>query len=414
MAFPNDLSDVVVFKIHPAIGVARLSHNDDFYVFGKDPGTYKSNHVMKRQAVQFRIFAYGENHVGLGELTSAVMGKLGITAVWSARVGNRKIAHLKGLPPSSGNFVISAEASSDKDGGQLVGTLPGFAEGAAIPLGQITPTGIFIPPKTDAFRMVAGEELPIYPGSAQVADNSCDGSITVRLTTGGRNLDVLPACIVVCPQDFSPDTDEPSTLVDFLKGKLQIPPTAPPGNLYNQAARALDEAALASSTADFHPGVEMSLGEWTEVVDVKGICYSSDHDSRVDPREARVRYRPSLTDSGPGAVPGQLTSGLCSPWQSDYYACIGYWAEHLPEHAFLDENISIPVAVFRKQYADTSDQTTLRTADDIDRYIDKMGVVRTTMKIETERNPGDDVEPQVASAAPLITSPKPKRKPKPR
>jgi hypothetical protein len=36
MAFPNDLSDVLAFKIHPAIGIARLSMNDDYDVFGSD------------------------------------------------------------------------------------------------------------------------------------------------------------------------------------------------------------------------------------------------------------------------------------------------------------------------------------------------------------------------------------------
>src|ERR1700692_4436925 len=92
MAFPSDLSDVVVFKVHPAIGVARLSANDDYFIFGSDPGSYKSNNLMKRQAVQFRVFAYGDNHVGLGELSADVMDALSITAVWSAKVANRKIS----------------------------------------------------------------------------------------------------------------------------------------------------------------------------------------------------------------------------------------------------------------------------------------------------------------------------------
>src|SRR6202035_833514 len=93
MAFPSDLSDVVVFKVPPAIGVARLSANDDYFIFGSDPGSYKSNNLMKRQAVQFRVFAYGDNHVGLGELTPDLMDSLNITAVWSAKVANRKIAY---------------------------------------------------------------------------------------------------------------------------------------------------------------------------------------------------------------------------------------------------------------------------------------------------------------------------------
>ena len=98
MAFPADLSDVVAIKIHPAIAFARVANNDDYYVFGTTPSSYKSNGVMKRQAVQFRLFAYGDNHVGLGELTAGVMEDLDITAVWSARVANRKIARLEGTP----------------------------------------------------------------------------------------------------------------------------------------------------------------------------------------------------------------------------------------------------------------------------------------------------------------------------
>ena len=160
MAFPNDLNDVVVFKIHPAIGIARLSRSDDYFVFGEDPGSYKSGGVMKRQAVKFRIYAYAENHVGLGELTPKVMTALGITAVWSARVGNRKIARQKGTPPSGTAFLISAQATSDANGGQLTGALPGFEEGGSIPLGQITSTGVFIPPKARAFRKTAGDDLP--------------------------------------------------------------------------------------------------------------------------------------------------------------------------------------------------------------------------------------------------------------
>src|SRR5262245_31932637 len=157
MAFPDDLSDVIVFKIHPAIGIARVSNNDDYYVFGQDPGSYKSNGLMKRQAVQFRVFAYGENHVGLGELTPKAMTALNITAVWSAKVANRKIALLKGVPLSGTDSVIRAEASSDDaNKGQLVGSLPDFAEGAEIPMGQITDTGLFIPPTGQVFRKTLG------------------------------------------------------------------------------------------------------------------------------------------------------------------------------------------------------------------------------------------------------------------
>jgi hypothetical protein len=363
--------------------------------------------MMKRQAVQFRIYAYGDNHVGLGELTPKAMSALNITAVWSARVANRKIAKRHQSPLGSSAFVISAEASSDDaNAGQLTGTLPGFDEGAAIPFGQITATGVFIPPKSQAFRKKAGDALPPFPGDETCADNSCDGAISVRLTMAGQNLDVLPACIVVAPQDFSPDTSEDKSLIDLFKERLQIPPSAPSDNLHNQAATTLDELALRSTTQIFSPGVETSFGFSTEVASVESVFYRNSQDSRVDPRESRVRYKTTLTDTGPGAVPGQLTSGLCSPWQSDYAACIGFWTEHLPPRAYLDEETSTLVNLFRRQYADTSSSASTLSGDPdgIDRHIDQAGVVRlqSGKKVETERNKGEDMKDgvAVASAAP--------------
>jgi hypothetical protein len=393
MAFPNDLTDVVVFKIHPAIGVARVSLNDDHYVFGRDPGTYKSQGLMKRQAVQFRIFAYGANHVGLGELTADVMNDLNIAAVWSARVANRKIARLENTPLGGSAFVISAEASSDDaNRGELIGSLPQFEEGTAIPMGQITSTGLFIPPKGGVFRKTAGIPVPGYPGNNLVADTACDGSITVRLTVGAQELPALPACIVVAPQDFSPDVDPTENLTDYLRSRLHLPPPVA-GNLHNQAARTIDESALRSATADFLPGFEVSFGQFdTEVVDYDSIFYKTSQDPRIDPSEIRPRYKPSPGD--PGAVPGQLTSGLCSPWQADFTACVGYWTENLPPRGFLDENSSIGVSVFRKTYTDQSPSAPrLTSGDDFADSVDKVGVMRmmNSKLTETERNPGDDI-----------------------
>lgn len=394
MAFPNDLDDVVVFKIHPAIGIARVSKNDDYYVFGADPGTYKSNGIIKRQAVLFRVFAYGENHVGLGELTPQVINDLNVTAVWSAKVSNRKVARLEGTPLSGTEFVISAQASSDDaNSGELIGSLPQFAEGGAIHLGQIMPNGLFIPPKGGVYRRSPGDPVEPFPAlSKKVADTTCDGSVTVRLTHHGGNLEVLPACIVVAPQDFSPDTNESLTLYDWLKNELQIP-TMGGGTIHNQTARALDEAALKPATPDFSPGFEVDLGSHrSEVVDLKSIFYQSSQNPHVDPREIRVRYKLSPADQG--AVQGQLTSGLCSTWQGDFVACVDYWAEHLPGEAYLDEDTQTAVRVFRRQYANNSpDAPALHTGDDYEQHVDKMGVVRfmNGKKVETERGPGDDV-----------------------
>lgn len=395
MAYPNDLSDVVVFKIHPAIGIARLAKNDDFFVFGSDPGTYKSNKLMKRQAVQFRIFAYGANHVGLGELTEAVMQNLQITPTWTATVANRKLARLLGNAPGSTTNVISATASARPgETKALTGSLPDFQAAEAIPLGEITGKGLFIPAKGGILRRTATSKIANFPAkSTNVADTTCDGSISVNLVKGGQSLDVLPACILVAPQDFSPDVNEPTTLDDLLREKLQIPPGPAPQNEFNAAAEELDRAALRPATSIFDPGVEIGLQETrTEVPILRDAFFSSTADPRVDPREVRVRYR--ATPGGAGVVPGQLTSGLCSTWQGDYQACIGFWTVDLPETAVLDEDTSISVQAFRNIYDDHSEGalTLADSGEAVEAGIDKMGVfrMRNGKLVETERGPGDN------------------------
>ena len=89
-----------------------------------------------------------------------------------------------------------------------------------------------------------------------------------------------------------------------------------------------------------------------------------------------------------------MTSGLCSTWQGDYSACKGYWTEHLPIEVYLDEDTSTAVDLFRRKYADTGTGVTeLSTQDELNDGIDRIGVVRlrSSKKVETERDPGDDI-----------------------
>lgn len=380
MAFPGDFTDVVALKIHPAIGVARISNSDEHYVFGAPQATYKdaTKHI-KRQAVQFRIFAYGAGNAVLGELTAAVMSQLGISAVWRARVANRKAAFWRNVPLDSTNFVAAASASSDVNDGKLVGSIPQFAEGAAIPLGQITNDGLFIPPKGGVYRETPGTAIPPYPArSNAMVDTASDGEISVTLSGVADIPAVLPACILVAPQDFSPDVGSSPNLYRYLAKRIGVPHTAPASDPV-----ALDRAALASCTSDFNPGYEIGLDpDRTEVPDVRDVMF---------PQDVRIRYKQTHGDTG--AVPGQLTSGLCSPWQGDFTACVGYWAENLPPDAQLEADTSQSVLVFRRNYDDLGGTGPwLTSGDDFDRHVDRIGTVRVRngVIVETERGPGDD------------------------
>ena len=96
MSFAGKLEDIKVVKVHPAIGVARLTTNKAFFVYGEERETYKKDGLMMRQAVQFRLFAYDASNEELGELDADAMRRLRLSVKWSAQVANRKLTYKSG------------------------------------------------------------------------------------------------------------------------------------------------------------------------------------------------------------------------------------------------------------------------------------------------------------------------------
>ncbi len=113
---------MTIFRIHPAIGIARIGNSSDFYLAPEtaagelgadgtwgglplDPATNlpltaeafrDTNQALKRQAVRFRIYAYETAGYPTGEgteikLGSVVGGKTVIDLVWSVHVANKKL-----------------------------------------------------------------------------------------------------------------------------------------------------------------------------------------------------------------------------------------------------------------------------------------------------------------------------------
>jgi hypothetical protein len=382
-------ANVKVIKIHPAIGIARVSRNDDFYTYGEDPAAYKTNGLMRRQAVQFRLFAYGDNNQGIEELTPQRLADLGVNVVWHARIANRKVAAADLRADDS--FVLQAQASSNQNGGKLVGQLNGFAEGNDIPLGEIRPNGLFIPPKARIAR--ATTTTPLSGGSLHdknVSDNVGDGFISVTLTdaTSGQtvNVPILPACVLIAPADFSPEQDDPDLyprehLYDFLLQQVGGQ-NVRPANPVNATARKLDREALKRATTDFRPGIEFSPDGLP--ANLSSIFYPAAQTG--DANELRVLPRTGA--SGPGIRPGQMTLGLCSPWQFDFKACTcSYWAAQRPDSAFKDDTSPTPVKWLRKKVNDSTGSQGEITVKQLIEHVDKLGVVRVRNQraVETER-----------------------------
>lgn len=414
MAYPNDLSNVAAFKVHPAIGVARLADNDDHYEFfdyeakraaGQGASLeYMSvrdgKHWMKRQAVQFKVFAYDAGGAELGELTAEIMTALGLKATWSATVANRKNNNRS----NGATAVVEASASACGDTtSDLIGKNPWRM--GKVWLGTLTGAGVFLPPKGGVYRKTETTKIPPYSDDNgthydkdnDVLDTTCDGSITVELGDVGDR-PIVPACVLVAPQDHSPDVKAVQLgghnrdWVSSTRTLLGIPANA---QLQGQGA-AMDIAMMDTMNGDYNPGMEMCLKHTPALPNAVAAFYPRGQGA-IGPNEIRPSYEAGH------AQHGALTAGLCSVWQTDLNACLNWWTAEYPNDLnFADEPKNRMLS--REKFTD--EDTQMDDPELLNAYVDMMGVGRDELGnprklLERERAPGDDVGPTPQAPFPL-------------
>ena len=380
MAYPYDLSDVVVFKIHPAIGVARLANNDDYYEFFEYEETrnkgnalnlnYMSmqngNHWIMRQAVQFKIFAYAEDGTEVGELTEEIMTQLGLQVTWKATIANRKLNNF-----SDGNTpVVKAEAyASSREKKRLEGDNPWNDE--KVWLGNITGNGLFIPPKGGAYRKTAQTVIPPYGYHDKdngILDTTSDGSINV-IINGDIDIPVLPACVIVAPQQHSPDVNpgdiDNTRNKDFLKETRGILSIAENATLVG-VGYDMDIAMMKTINAEYNPGMEVCLKSGNALPNPANAFYPRDQ-QHIHKNEIRPSYEQGHAEHG------ALTAGLCSAWQTDLNACLNYWTSEFPNELAYDNNPDTR-KLARKIFAAYGPQ--MGDPEDLNAYIDMMDIGR--------------------------------------
>lgn len=412
MAFPNDLADVAVFKVHPAIGCARLASNDDYYEFfdyeqKRKAGQAQSlkymtlrdgKHRIMRQAVRFRIFAYRSDGSEIGELTDAAMNPLGLRATWTANVANRKLNVWSG----GATPVVTAQASATSgETKRLEGNNPWRS--GKVWLGEITGNGLFIPPKGGAYRKAQDTTIPPY-GTHQrdngILDTTCDGSISVSLAGGAADIPIVPACVIVAPQDHSPDVNPEhinnSRNVDFVKETrrlLNIPENATLAGVGYE----MDIAMMKTMNAEYSPGMEICLDGGPALPDPASAFFARGQ-QHIDKHEIRPNYA--------SAKSGQLTAGLCSAWQTDLSACLNYWTSTYPNEVGFDQDPDTR-SLARKRFASAGPQIT--NPEWLNAHIDMMEIGRDvegdpTFLHGTERDNNDDAGEAPAAPFPLDPS----------
>ena len=255
----------IVYKIHPAIGVARVgNHPDAFFVGPEAPGSagveitadgtetpiarYKEQGRVKRQAARFRVFRFQQDASGALELIGEVTADEA-RIEWRVDLVNRKAAldHSPGQfhPARPRNTGIADRDSLIIRNPQPV-TIAGANRGAQAFNGRFLGKDVYLGElRTDAKgRLLVlggrgvsesvppGEDLPEFANNDRWHDDVSDGPVTAVVTLPGQEPIAVhhPSWVVVAPPDFAPAINSIVTLYDVAfgaaveKGALQPDP----------------------------------------------------------------------------------------------------------------------------------------------------------------------------------------------
>ena len=219
-----------IYKIHPAIGLARVGNSpDEFFIGPERPGEipepsggFKDTQCrIKRQAARFRIFAHKDD----GTVEEVTNAEADIT--WTVHLVNKKAAY-----PGRGNSESQSDMTIDPgprtidgpnqqkkfDNGKI--QFSGTAE-ETVPLGEIRSNSeghLIVLGGFGAAASPDGSGMSSFWGNAGWYDDVADGPVTasIKLRTNNTAHSVEGAWIIVAPPKYAPHQDSIITLYDRL------------------------------------------------------------------------------------------------------------------------------------------------------------------------------------------------------
>ena len=274
----------IKYRIHPAIGVARVGDSPDDFFIGPEapgvpptlnkpdgssaqPGKYKDQqHKIKRQGARFRIYEYTEDDAGVATKVREISGAEA-QIEWEVHLANRKPAEKTrffAVPANSrtprnkevkdrSKLIIDPGPQRISGVNQPMKTLHGtFMDTVNVKLGDLLTDGggrlIVLgghgkSQSHDGRRLSESDDD--FADNDGWCDDTSDGAVRATVTLNGSNQKIAadPAWVIVAPPDFAPPLQNVVTLYDVV---------------YDVAAKfnsslAVTDATRVSFTTDVYP-----------------------------------------------------------------------------------------------------------------------------------------------------------------
>jgi hypothetical protein len=222
-----------MYRIHPAIGIARVGNCPDEFFIGPErvgeypapAGGFKDSQCrVKRQAARFRIFAHHDDGTA-DEITDA-----DAQITWTVHLANGKAAH-----PNRGNGadpVLTIDPGSrtltGPDQRQLFdsGIIHFTGESpVTVPLGEIRSDDanhLLVLGGFGTSASPAGNTIGSFWGNAGWYDDVSDGPVSATITLRADNSTptVEGAWVIAAPPKFAPHQDSVTTLYDRVLQRM--------------------------------------------------------------------------------------------------------------------------------------------------------------------------------------------------
>lgn len=215
------------YRIHPAIGIARLGNSPEFFIGPERPGErpeppggFKDAQCrVKRQAARFRIFAHHDDDT-VEEITAA---EADIT--WTVHLANLKAAYPgRGNSESASDLTIDPGARTTAGADQVKYFDSGeirFSDAAVtkVALGEMRTDDenhLLVLGGAGTSASPRGDGILGFWGNTGWYDDISDGpvSVTIKIRANGETPAVAGAWVICAPPKFAPHQDSPTTLYD--------------------------------------------------------------------------------------------------------------------------------------------------------------------------------------------------------